>query len=328
MNITENTMMLKNDAATFNSIVSTMDAIQKETHDVLANRLSVTDGIQLTYRDDDRISRKPLSDFAFSQCCTHMGVPTSYMQRCFEKDAVGMVDSNLNYWLKQSDKTFLIREYKDHVRGMLTEKYTQFDAPEILDVVGNIINPDDYNIVGHYATEERLHIRMRELDPLPIAGEDLFGGLTIDSSDVGRCGFRISYFVYKQVCTNGLCISKGGGVLYSQKHIGIKSDEVARQIASNLENLPFFRQEIIDQINRNKGKALTEAEMEKIFAKLKTQQAVGDKRIEEIRTLMETRYDHSRFGLINGITEVAQKYSLDKRIDLEKFAGQLLMAAA
>ena len=43
---------------------------------------------------------------------------------------------------------------------------------------------------------------------LPIDGEDLFAGITLDSSDVGRSGLYVRFFIYKQVCTNGLIIPK------------------------------------------------------------------------------------------------------------------------
>jgi len=42
---------------------------------------------------------------------------------------------------------------------------------------------------------------------------------------------------------------------------------------------------------------------------------------------MKTRYGMSRWGFINGITEVAQMYTLDRREELEQAAGKLLLAA-
>lgn len=42
--------------------------------------------------------------------------------------------------------------------------------------------------------------------------------------------------------------------------------------------------------------------------------------------LMQTKYDGTRWGFINGITEVAQDFTLERRLDLERVAGDLLAA--
>ena len=60
--------------------------------------------------------------------------------------------------------------------------------------------------------------------------------------------------------------------------------------------------------------------------KLKQKQGVSDKNLKKIVDLMDARYGVSKFGLINGITEVAQEYDLETRLELEKFAGNLLAA--
>ena len=41
---------------------------------------------------------------------------------------------------------------------------------------------------------------------------------------------------------------------------------------------------------------------------------------------MQTKYEDNRWGLINGITEVAQDFTLERRLELEKIAGSLLVA--
>ena len=40
--------------------------------------------------------------------------------------------------------------------------------------------------------------------------------------------------------------------------------------------------------------------------------------------LMQTKYDSSRWGFINSITEVAQDFTLERRLELEHLAGNLL----
>ena len=42
--------------------------------------------------------------------------------------------------------------------------------------------------------------------------------------------------------------------------------------------------------------------------------------------LMQNRYGDNRWGYINAITEVAQDFTLERRLELERIAGNLLAA--
>ena len=74
-----------------------------------------------------------------------------------------------------------------------------------------------------------------ENEMLNIDGEDLFAGITLDSSDVGRSGLSVRFFIWKQVCTNGLVISKSAANLFRQKHIGITHEDFATGLKEGLE---------------------------------------------------------------------------------------------
>ena len=46
--------------------------------------------------------------------------------------------------------------------------------------------------------------------------------------------------------------------------------------------------------------------------------------IETFVELMEVKYAPTRWGLINGITEIAQDFTLETRLQLEEIAGEML----
>ena len=48
---------------------------------------------------------------------------------------------------------------------------------------------------------------------------------------------------------------------------------------------------------------------------------------DNIITLANERYGRTAWGIINGITERAQEYTLDTRLNFEAWAGHLLQAA-
>lgn len=329
--MTNETMYMQSEAITMDDIIRRQQKIQTECTDHYMTGSKIArvsdDANSFTYYDTDGNQRT--ADFrihSFSQLCTHFGVSGAYMNRCIDAHKPELAAYNLNEWLKENQRDFLIREYGDQMRGMLTTRYTIVDTPDILDIVTDSLDVDQYKICGHWQDSERLHIRMRDRDTLPIDGEDLFGGIQIDTSDVGRCGIAIRFFVWKQVCTNGLCTSRGGGILYKQKHIGVNPLEIRMALEKNLADLDKYRQTFIEAIVAAKKEKMDELDIQKILQKLKKEQSVGDKKLAEIVNLMDYKYGKSKFGIINGITEIAQGYNLEKRIQLETFAGNLLAA--
>jgi hypothetical protein len=42
---------------------------------------------------------------------------------------------------------------------------------------------------------------------------------------------------------------------------------------------------------------------------------------------MTDRYGSSTWGFVNSLTEVAQDYTLERRLEVEKTAGEILLAA-
>lgn len=332
-------IMLHNGEISFGDVVEKSRKIQEKCTDYImtgAHIAKVRQDAEMFryYTPDGEVREVTFSDHSFNQLCTHLGINSSYMSRCIEKEKPELAAYNINEWLKDNDRDFFIREYEDTeneslipaMRGMLTPKYSVLDTPDILDIVGESMNLDNYLIKGSFITPERFHLRLVDAERLPIDGEDLFGGISIDTSDVGRCGLIVQYFVFKQVCTNGLCVSRGGGMLYRQKHIGIHKDEFYLTLQSKLKDVNEFQKGLVQEIITAKKEQLDDMSVEKILAQLKAAQGIGDKKIENIINLMDVKYGRNRFGLINGITEVAQDYSLDKRLELERYAGRLLAA--
>ena len=48
----------------------------------------------------------------------------------------------------------------------------------------------------------------------------------------------------------------------------------------------------------------------------------------KVISLMEEKYNRTQWGLINSITEVAQDFTLERRVELEKIAGRMLHKVA
>ena len=161
--------------------------------------------------------------WALSQLSMKLGMPSGYAEKCIQKGHADLAAENVNTWItdqngnkRKKTTDWLVRSYQDKIDGVLSSSYTAFDSTKILSVIEKAINVDDYHVVGSYISDERMHLRLIRDELLDVDGEDLYPGIFIDSSDVGRTALNVSFGIWKKVCTNGLCINKVGGQLYHQ----------------------------------------------------------------------------------------------------------------
>ena len=285
--------------------------------------------------EDKEIRNFPISKYALGQLGGKIGVPVRYLEKCIESGRIELAQDNVNSWLEEFNKDLFIREYNGKIRGVLSNKYSVCDSHEILKVVDDTVDLSKYKIKGSYLNEERLHLRLVSKEMLPIEGEDLFAGLFIDSSDVGRSILTVKFGIYKQVCTNGLIISRAGGTLFEQKHIGISADEFHSGLVKSLKNVDELTEHAIEMVEYARSMSshyevnnLTEEPMAEFIQIIRNRTNLSVESATKVIDLMKTKYNSSKWGLINSITEVAQDFTLERRLELERIAGDMLVPVA
>ncbi len=302
------------------------------------------------YRNDKKepVKEKIFSDYAFSQFCTKMGVPAQYILKCMKTGYDELAEQNLNTWVDDYKGSLLLREYEDKVRGVLSARYSPFDTPQILDVLNKTTRGMNLKVKAYFMNEERFHARLIQSEPMKVAGEDLFGGIVIDSSDVGRSALSVNFFIYKQVCTNGLCVSRGSGNLFHQKHLNICTDDFKEELSASIKLIPDLVKEYEDIIceTRRSNSIVTvgrtdlseiimqnldnaeerNKKVQELIDRLKAKTKLQDEGVEKVLRVANEKYGFNNWGIINAITEVAQDYTLEKRIELEKTAANMLRA--
>jgi len=282
----------------------------------------------------DGVNTFPMSQLAMSQLGTKIGVPASYLQKCIDSGRCALAADNVNSWVEGYDKDLFIRECNGHVRGILSSKYAVCDTQDIIKCLEDVVDLSKYKVKGHVLNEERFHLRLVGKEMLPIDGEDLFPGLFINSSDVGRSVLTVQFGVYKQVCTNGLIVSAGGGTLFEQKHIGIRIEDFHDGLLKQLslvdklcENAVMLVEQCRNKDNKyHVSASMSEEDFNTFVAQIQGQTKLSKDSAVKVIDLMRTKYGDNKWGLINSITEVAQDFTLERRIELERIAGHLLAA--
>lgn len=288
----------------------------------------------ITFISEDQCIRDfPISRYALGQLSSKIGVPVRYLDKCIQSGRIDLAQDNVNSWLEDYNKDLFIREFSGGIRGVLSNKYSVCDSHEILEAVDDAVDLSKYKVKGSFLNEERLHVRLIGKEMLPIDGEDLFAGLFLDSSDVGRNILTVKFGIYKQVCTNGLVIARAGGTLFEQKHIGITAEEFHDGLVKSLQNVDLLTDHAVEWVQRAKNRynhwsVETEhpEDIEEFVAYIRQQTNLSDDSAHKVISLMQTKYEDTRWGLINGITEVAQDFTLERRLELERIAGSMLVA--
>ena len=294
------------------------------------------DTCRLLYQPDgDSPSRSmAMTRHSLSQLCNKIGVPIRYIDKCIDSGRLDLAADNINSWIDDFGKNLFIREYANTIRGVLSDKYSALDTPYILEVLNDVIDFDEYRIKGHLLSPERFHARIVQREMMNINGEDLFAGVQIDSSDVGRSILVVKFMIWKQVCTNGLCISQGGGVLFQQKHIGIDVAEFRDGFRNSLNNIPLLvehSKELIEEARKDGSRYsvqnLNEQQFKDFVERIKTKTKLSEEGVSKVIQFMTDKYGFSKWGFVNSLTEVAQDYTLERRLEIEKIAGDVLLAA-
>lgn len=317
MNMSE----MLNTSQSFGDLLRRANEIQGKCkdHKVAVDNIRMSNNLKLRF-DNQEIGLSPL---ATGHLCGKLNVPSRYFNRLVESGNNLLAADNINCWLEGDKRTFFLREYDGQIRGVLSGSYSVYDAPEILTTVKEVFDPATFILKGSFINEERLHLRLIENQMLDIEGEDLYAGITLDSSDVGRSGLKVQFFIWKKVCTNGLVIAKSKARLFKQKHVGITHDDFAEGLKEGLGRFYEIKSLVSESIKET-NKIPVNQDLEELVEEVKDKTNLSDQAAEKVIELMQVKYAPTKWGLINGITEIAQEFTLETRLQLEEIAGSML----
>lgn len=314
------------------SVINYADSIQEDCRDFMISHIGrnlwMNGSAELCFAADG-YNVLPLSEWALTQLGIKTGIPGNYLSKCINSGYPSLAANNVNTWLKPKDNSkAFIRTYKNTIRGILSDRYTAFDAPEILNVLADNIPESNWDIRGSYISEERMHLRFTLSDKINIDGDSLFPAIFVDSSDVGRCALKVRFGIYRLACTNGLIIPSIE-TMYHQRHVGIQVTELESAVISSMKRIPEFiekSEDLVEYAKNKKIKMLEKEDVEAVLKELRLKAKLSEDDAQKVIKITKEKYSATQWGLVNGLTEFARDCTLDTRVELEKAAGILLAA--
>lgn len=305
-----------------------------------SNIVDCSNGVNFEFTEDKQIKYKgedgydhtaDITQDAFNQLCSRIskGGLSTYVSALFDENMPELAFSNFRAWAERFDGSLMFREQDGVIRAVLSESYTPYDSVKVIKNLRQTVDTDEYLLANTYVTSDRTHLRFISRNPLDASFDKspLYSGFIVNSSDVGKASLSMKYFVYRQVCTNGMIATKHGGVLYRQYHIG--DEMTASKIADfnkamlNAHSLDSNYLEVAEKATKKK---FSEYEFKVLLESIRKEAKLSQKGGEELLSLIDERYDRSKWGILNAVTEQAQKYALDTRIAMEELATSRLFA--
>lgn len=272
-----------------------------------------------------------VTENSFAQMCGRAGLPVMYMRSLFDQGDADLAVAN---WNRQSQKlvssetVLQSRVYEGAARAVLTDDYHPFNNSRILEGVWQAARGSGYEANQAFISPDKVHIRFVDFEhPLKVH-HGLYPGFTVSSSNIGDGAFVIRFFLYRFACRNGIVHGSGvRGVVFRKTHSSA-FEAPASIFLRAFAKMADFAAMYERQIGKASGKLMDKVAMEAFFKNAQKELHLGDKGMNEVRALVGTSYDPTVWGVVNAFTEAAQsdRYGLEKRIEIESYAGKLLQA--
>ena len=280
-----------------------------------------------------------LTEWSLRQMSEKIGVPANYAVSMAEARKYSLFMQNFQSWIDShvAGKKFLVRTYKDYVRGFLSDSYRTTDTDFILPLFQEGLMTTNMNFMLDKAIMNPEYTNMRVVSDrqISVGGDPHFTGFSFITSDVGRASMKMEFFVYRSKCTNGMMFGKHGGMLFRSKHINknyYDPNVFKESIVASLSDLPKLVSMAEEALQNANKREVSDADFERIISEYKAYTGSGKKETEQVKELLKDRvntYNNEKrtlWSVTNAFTEIAQGLQVEKAEKMEDFAGHILLS--
>jgi len=300
--------------------------------------------LEAAYPDQDgRTVALGMHPHAFRQVAERAGVPTQYAEALNggEEWQRALLRHTLAESYQHAAGRYLVRSVKGEMRGFLSDRFRRLDVRPLLETF--VSEATARGAVPFEGLASDVRVQLKALIPTPVEvvpGEWVALGAEWANSDYGAGKYRLALFILRVLCINGLV----GSDLISQVHLGGRLDSrleysrrtyeldtaTMRSATRDLVKVAFseetrqaqigkIREVAAKQIDaghlaRNWGKALTKDELAKV------REAYEGPDVENLPP------GPTAWRATQALAWVARTLPDDRRLDLERLAGQSLAA--
>lgn len=196
---------------------------------------------------DNQLSRFSVTETAHRQIAEKCGIPWNYYTAMRTEQAVGLLDTNVNYWFFNSNKNYLLRTFINpetntgYARALLSDRFRAIDNWDVLIATLSAINNSgkDVEFKGGDLTDDKMFLRFTSpsvevqapelLKHYRVPGKPenwgnsgIMTGFSVSNSETGCGAFTIAPRIVIQACSNGMVLHTDA---IRKTHIGAKLEK-------------------------------------------------------------------------------------------------------
>lgn len=335
------------------SIVSLAEELQRQ--DAVKNDFTPMT-TQMEMADDgetlvlDQVGSYKATPLAHSQIASRLKIPKQYY------DAMSVVPelraSNVNGWFAKNPERRLVRTIDNNVRAFLSDRYRAIDHSFVVNPFMEALmdyrknTGASFSVKSTALTERRMYVEIMfpnitgEITSVGRGKEVVNAGIALTNSEVGLGAFDVSSFLWWEWCSNGAIASSYLRKYHTGRKIGENEDDYNIYSDETMQKEMDAFQSRLGDIFRH---ALTDDAFQDVVAQI---QATTGQKVEKPNTLIKNvtkRFqltedqgervlsnmveegNMNRYGLMNGITRLAQEVEdADSGFELEKLGNNIL----
>jgi len=317
------------------------------------------------------------TEYSYKVLCQYFGIPIGLIEDITQE---GLASSLLNDFMTNNkgrqntnDVQLIVNEEQQKVLGIVTSTYVYYTNNEFLNAIEEFLNSSDAHkneavIDSAHYHYTRLYVRLiTKIEAGVTTGrggtkKDITKiGLQLTNSMVGDLPVRVSFFLYRMLCANGL-VARTNEIVAMVKHSGRRESfdrrlakrvmallEEARKVKELLKGLadvpfdpkkmvkvgladsvfgtiPEMRSTLRSQISLDREKEIEDPKKRKIWRDTAYIEAIPRVygREHSLRVFNSTWRDNaSMFDFINVLTEYAKELPIMTRLQVEENVGDL-----
>ena len=158
-------------------------------------------------------------------------------------------------------------------------------------------------------------------------GDSYYPGFRLRNSEVGWAALTVDEFFFRLVCQNGLMVTVGESRLLHRRHSFIEDKVLDQQLNIVFEKIPQLWDKTINLLKHAQSVQINDTE-DFIETELKRMNAPQYFRNAVAMQFEANGEEDNLYSIIQSITSAAQEYELERRLNYEAMAGNLLQRAA
>ncbi len=286
---------------------------------VWGGRLSMRSDGKLAILKENEVSDSfSLTELATGQLCQKLGIPVRYFHRLPD----GMKAFVANYELHGIDHSrhFLLRGRGDRIRAFLSARYVTYNNAQVIECLQALLKEAPVMIRRFILDDSQMYLKIVGLEMVEKTC-GLKAGVMIGNSEVGLAPVSVEPFVYRQPCTNDLVVADE--ITYRHRHIHVKVSELAGRLAEAIKQAFDAAHSLSAAFRQSRDEVITEPV--ETIRRLGGQARLYEPFVDRVVESYDREPEPTLFGVINAFTRAAQELPPLARIEVERFAGRVLL---